>query len=64
MKPNFPSGAARFAQTLTATIESRHMVMIARDRWYGVEAPPIPPMPAIAHPCQIWISTSPIFKPS
>jgi serine protease Do len=35
------------AQALTATIESRHMVMIAGEPWYAMETPPTPPMPAM-----------------
>ncbi len=35
------------AQTITATIESRHMAMIAGEPWFAVEAPSMPAMPAI-----------------
>jgi serine protease Do len=34
-------------QTVTATIESRHMAMIAGEPWFAVEAPSMPAMPAI-----------------
>jgi serine protease Do len=38
------------AQAITATIESRHMAMIAGEPWFAVQVPPmpeIPPMPAM-----------------
>ena len=34
-------------QTITATIESRHMAMIGGEPWFAVEIPPMPAMPAI-----------------